>query len=297
VATHRVLLHAPAELTAGRLRRLGEGIGKIVYASEHWVVKRPRTPQEVVALILLWKFARRVEGFLPLRLFEHPGRQIRFLRVCIQAVMRVLPKSVWLSEHVKDVWRIYRSRDRRGERLAREHLGGTPLVPETIEFPPTEVKVGGWPGWLTVSEATARVEDTLHNHLARLSREGSYDEVREWLDRFLDLRQSGWQRGLFSLDAHLKNFGVAGDRIVLLDSGGLTDQWHEVHERLVFEEVVVQPHVQLDLGAILAPCPEIAAAFDARWKEIVNRETVARHWPHEVQSESSMTTVPSSGSA
>ena len=35
-----LLPRAPAELTSGRLRRLGEGVGKVVYCSEHWVVKR-----------------------------------------------------------------------------------------------------------------------------------------------------------------------------------------------------------------------------------------------------------------
>jgi hypothetical protein len=270
-----VLLEAPAELSEGRLQRLGEGIGKVVYASEHWVVKRPRSPSAVVALILLWKL-------LPRRFLQRPSRVLRFLRICIQGVMRVVPRSLWLTAHVKDVWRIYRSRDRRGERLARIHLEGTPLVPEVIAFPPIEVNVGGWPGWLTVCEATARVEATLHDHLARLAGEQRFDEVQLWLERFLDLRKSGWQRGLFSLDAHLKNFGVAGNRIVLLDSGGLTDRWQEVHERLLFEEVVTEPHVQLGLGPILAGCPEIAAEFDSRWKEIVNLDSVLSHWPHAV---------------
>lgn len=275
MASQRVLLHAPAELTAGRLRRLGEGIGKVVYASDHWVVKRPRSPSEVVALILLWKL-------LPRPLLTKPSRPLRFLRVCVQGVMKIIPRSLWLSSHVKDVWRLYRTRDWRGERLAQTHLEGTPLVPEVISFPPVRVKVGGWPGWLTVSEATARVEDTLHGHLARLSQQGKFAELQVWLDRFLALRQSGWQRGLFSLDSHLKNFGVAGERIVLIDAGGLTDRWNEVHERLVYEEVVSQPHVQLGLGAVLGARPDIAAAFDAKWKEIVNFETVRRHWPHAV---------------
>lgn len=286
MAASRVLLHAPTELTSGRLLRLGEGIGKVVYASDHWVVKRPRSPSEVVALILLWKALRKAESVLPgryaTRLLERPGRQLRFLRVVVQGVMQVIPRSVWLSEHVKDVWRIYRTRDRRGARLARVHLDGTELVPEVIEFPPIKVNVGGWPGWLTVSQATSRVEATLHDHLTRLAHEKQFAEVQRWLHHFLDVRQSGWQRGLFSLDAHLKNFGVAGDRIVLLDSGGLTDRWHEVHERLVFEEVVTQPHVQLGLGPILSGCPELAEEFDARWKEIVNCESVRRLWPHAV---------------
>lgn len=275
MAANRVLLQAPAELTGCRLVRLGEGIGKVVYASEHWVVKRPRSPSEVVALILLWKL-------LPRPLLSRPSRPLRLLRLCVQGVMQLVPRGLWLSTHVKDVWRQYRTRDLRGERLARAHLGGTPLVPEVIRFPPIRVRVGGWPGWLTVSEATARVEATLHAHLASLARQGRSEEVKLWLDRFLALRQSGWQRGLFSLDAHLKNFGVAGDRIVLIDPGGLTDRWQDVHERLVFEEVISQPHVQLGLGAVLASCPAIAQEFDRRWKEIVNRETVRRNWPHAV---------------
>jgi len=275
MAAPRLLLRAPEELTAGRLRRLGEGIGKVVYASEHWVVKRPRTPSEVVALILLWKL-------LPRPLLQRPSRMIRVFRVCLQAVMQVVPRGVWLSTHVKEVWKVYRTRDLRGARLAQTYLDGTESVPEVIAFPPIRVRVGGWPGWLTVSEATARVEATLYARLVELSRQGRFAEIEIWLDRFLELRQSGWRRGIFSLDAHLKNFGVAGDRIVLLDSGGLTDRWHEVHERLIFEEVIAQPHVQLGLGAVLARCPAIAAAFDARWKEIVNRESVRSHWPHAV---------------
>jgi len=32
--------------------------------------------------------------------------------------------------------------------------------------------------------------------------------VELWLNRFLDTRLAGWQAGLFSTDAHLKNFAV-----------------------------------------------------------------------------------------
>jgi hypothetical protein len=264
------------------LRRLGEGIGKVVYASEHWVVKRARSPSEVVALIVLWKVLRKLEGWLPgktmSRLIERPSRQIRFLRVCVQATMWIIPRGLWLTSHVKDVWRLYRTRDWRGERLAERHLAGTDLVPETVSFPPVKVRVGGWPGWLTVSEATERVETTLHQRLLDLSQAGNVRELGRWLDRFLELRQAGWQRGLFSLDAHLKNYGVTGDRIVLLDPGGLTDKWRDVEQRLAFEEVISQPHIQLGLGPVLGARPELAARFDSRWKEIVNREVVSKLW-------------------
>src|SRR6185503_1914493 len=96
--------HAPGELTRGRLRRLGEGIGKVVYASEHWVVKRERSPSEIVALIVLWKALRKVEHVLPgrigRRLLERPSTQLRLLRVMVQGSMRVIPKSVWFTTHI-----------------------------------------------------------------------------------------------------------------------------------------------------------------------------------------------------
>jgi hypothetical protein len=129
-----------------------------------------------------------------------------------------------------------------------------------------------------VSGAAERVEATLLERLAELAREMRFEEVEDWLNRFLRLRQEGWKLGLFSVDAHLKNFGVTGERIILLDTGGLTDRWREVEERLEFEEVAGQPHIQLGLGPILGGQPEIASRFDARWKALVNRDVIGEHW-------------------
>jgi hypothetical protein len=279
----RVLPHAPEELTSGRLRRLGQGVGKVVYASERWVVKRERSPSEILALIAVWKLLRSVERILPgqlgRRLLEHPGRQIRFLRLLMQGLMAILPQSIWYATHIGAIWSLYISRDLRGERLARTRLAGTGLVPERVTFPPVRVRIGGWPGWLTVSEATERVEATLFQRLAELAQAGRFEEVELWLNRFLDLRQKGWQRGVFSVDAHLKNFGVTGDRVVLLDPGGLTDSWDEIEQRLAFEDVVSEPHIQLGLGPLLGGRPDIARRFNARWKAVVTPEVVRGRWP------------------
>jgi hypothetical protein len=278
-----VLSHPPGELTSGRLKRLGEGIGKVVYASDHWVVKRQRSPSEVVALIVIWKLFRSLAHHLPgrvgHRMLERPSKRLRLLRVVTQAVVLVLPRSTWLTTHIGEILLQYRSRDRRGERLAKTYLEGSSVVPQRITFPPARVKVGGWPGWLTVSEASERVEATLHQRLVDLAREGRYSDVELWLVRFLEARQRGWQHGVFSVDAHLKNFGVIGDRIVLLDPGGLTDSWTEIESRLTFEEVVAEPHIQLGLGSVLGACPDVAERFNARWKSVVNAETVLHHWP------------------
>jgi hypothetical protein len=294
-----LLSHAPAELTSGRLKRLGEGIGKVVYASDHWVVKRQRSPSEVVALIVIWKFFRSLAHHLPgrfgHRLLERPSKRLRLLRLATQAVVLILPRSTWLTTHIGEILLQYRSRDRRGERLAKTYLTGSPVVPERITFPPTRVKVGGWPGWLTVSEACERVEATLHQRLVDLARQGRYGEVELWLGRFLEARQRGWQHGVFSVDAHLKNFGVIGDRIVLLDPGGLTDSWAEIESRLTFEEVVAEPHIQLGLGSVLGACPDVAERFNAQWKAVVNAETVLHHWPDDKMSSPLVSGASSAG--
>jgi hypothetical protein len=279
----RALPHAPEDLTRGRLVRLGEGIGKVVYASERWVVKRTRRHSEAVSLILVWKLLRKVDGWLPgglgRRLLERPGRQIRFLRLLLQPVVLAVPKGIWFTTHIGQLWRTYTSNEARGSTLAGAHLAGTNLIPESITFPPTRLKVGRWPGWLVVSEATERVETTLHERINELARARRFDEIEVWLERFLDLRTAGWQRGVFSLDAHLKNFGVAGERVVLLDAGGLTNRWHDIERRLGVEDDLTDPHIRLGLEMTLRDRPDIAERFDARWRATVNLEAVEAHWP------------------
>jgi hypothetical protein len=178
--------------------------------------------------------------------------------------------------------RQYVSREVRGEKLADAYLAGTPLVPGRVSFPPTRVKVGAWPGWVVVSEATERVEATLHDRINDLARARRFDDIEVWLNRFLDLRQSGWKRGVFSLDAHLKNFGVVADRVVLLDPGGLTDHWPDIEERLGFVDEFTSPHIQLGLEMTLRDRPDISERFDARWRATVNPEAIRSHWPADV---------------
>jgi hypothetical protein len=130
-----------------------------------------------------------------------------------------------------------------------------------------------------VTEAVERVEGTLYHRVRDLASRNRFDEVEIWLNRLLDTRQIAWKQGVFSIDSHLKNYGVTEDRIVLLDPGGLTTCWNDIDRRLAFEDKVVSPHAELGLGRILAPRPDIAARFDARWKSTVSRETIREHWP------------------
>src|SRR6478672_10894556 len=84
-AADNVLPEAPLELTAQPLRRIGEGIGRVVYASANWVVKRERSPREVIALIVLWRMLRAIERAFPFgiakRMMQGPSRQLRLLRM------------------------------------------------------------------------------------------------------------------------------------------------------------------------------------------------------------------------
>ena len=279
----RVLLRAPEDLTRGRLVRLGEGINKVVYASEHWAVKRRRRPSEILALIYVWKFLKRLDRLLPggiaRRLMEKPGKVIRFLRLLFQIAVLPVPRTVWLATHAGSLWTWHSSREVQGQILADAYLAGTPLVPSRVLFPPTRVRVGGWPGWLVVSEAVERVEMTLQDRINELARSLRFDEVGVWLERFLDFRESGWKRGVVSLDPHLKNYGVIGDRVVLLDAGGLTNNWREIETRLGAEDDFESPHVRLGLEMTLRDRPDIAQRFDERWKATLNLEVLRACWP------------------
>jgi len=281
-ADYVTLPRAPEELARDRLKRIGEGIGKVVYASEHWVVKRERSPTEVVALIIIWRTLRRWAHRLPFglgkRWLTRESMTVRLVSAVVRAAMIVVPRSVWFSRRVADMWSTYRARNRRGERLARKLLAGTGLIPSRICFPPTTVLVGGFPGWLTVHEATEKVDTTLDRLLRDFAHQGDFAAVEFWLDRYLETRQNGWRHGLFSVDAHLKNFGVIGDRIVLLDAGGLTDRWQDIEEKLEKDEQVLEPHKALGLGEVFESQPELARRFDERWRELVNRDRVALHF-------------------
>ncbi len=282
-AKARVLSHAPEDLIRGRLVRLGEGIGKVVYASDHWVIKRERHPSEIITLICIWKFLRKLDQFLPgglgREMLKKPGKQIRVLRLIFQALVLLVPRGIWFATHIGAMWLSYTSRETQGEMLADAHLAGTRLMPERVTFPPTRVNVGGWPGWLVVCEATERVEMTLHDRINDLARARRFDDIEVWLERFLDVRQAGWKRGVFSLDAHLKNFGVTADRVVLLDAGGLTNRWSDIEAHLEFDDELASPHVRLGLEMTLRDRPDIAERFDARWRETVNPDVVRSHWP------------------
>ncbi|MGC8760171.1 MAG: hypothetical protein ACP5UT_11850 [Bryobacteraceae bacterium] len=279
----QALDRAPEELTRGRLKRIGEGVGKVVYASEHWVVKRDRGASEIIALILIWRLLKRLERVLPRRLAArwttHPSTALRLLRVAIQAVVSLVPRALWFSTHWGRIWQKFVHRDVRGEYLAVKHLAGTSLVPETVTFPPTLVKVSGWPGWLVVTEATERVEETLYDRLKRLAAQRRWNEVERWLERLLELRRAGWRRGVFSVDAHLKNFGVIESRVVLLDAGGLTDRWEDVDRHLSSLAQNGPPSQQFGLAEILRDAPELAARFDARWREVADPRSVRDLWP------------------
>lgn len=283
LARVRALPRAPAELMREPLVRLGEGIGKVVYASDHWVVKRERRPSEILALIGVWKFLRRVERLLPAwlkpRIVPDASKRNRWLLLIFQGVVLTVPKGIWFTTHIGEYWRWYTRLEARGAVLADKYLAGTYLVPQRVTFPHVRVRVKDWPGWLVVSEATERVEMTLHDRINELARSLRFEDIAMWLDRLVATRKAGWKLGVFSLDAHLNNFGVLGDRIVLLDTGGLTNRWADIEARLHVLDDFLSPHARLGLQETLRDRPDIAERFDAQWRAAVNVDEIRRLWP------------------
>jgi len=282
-ANVQVLSHAPEELTRGRLTRLGEGIGKVVYASDSWVVKRERHPREMIALILLWKSLRALDRVVPggvgRRLMRRPSKRIRLLRLFFEAVVLAAPRGKWFTTHAGRMWRRHVKREARGAAVERTRLSGTSFVPQRVSFPPVRVKVDRWPGWMVVSEAAERVETTLHDRINELARAQRFDDIEVWLNRFVESRRAAWRHGVFSLDAHLKNYGVTADRIVLLDAGGLTSRWSDIERYPGFDYDFASPHEQLGLEWTLRDRPDIADRFNALWRASVNPEAIRELWP------------------
>ena len=195
-----------------------------------------------------------------------------------QAIVLPIPKAVWLATHIGALWRWHSSREVQGQILADAYLAGTALVPGRVLFPPTRVKVRAWPGWLVTSEAAERVDMTLQDRINDLARALRFDDIEVWLRRFLEFRKAGWQHGLLSLDPHLKNYGVIADRVVLIDAGGLTNNWREIEERLGSEEEFDTPHVRLGLEMTLRDRPDIAQRFDELWKATVSLQSIRDRW-------------------
>jgi len=66
---------------------------------------------------------------------------------------------------------------------------------------------------------------------------------------------------VFSLDTHLKNYGVMDERVVLLDTGGLTNRWSDIEERLKSQHEFLSPHAGLGLEMTLRDRPDIASGL------------------------------------
>ena len=69
-------------------------------------------------------------------------------------------------------------------------------------------------------------------------------------------------------------------RVVLLDTGGLTNRWSDIEERLGLEDEFLSPHAGLGLEMTLRDRPDIAECVSTRaGGRLVNPAAVRRIWP------------------
>jgi len=156
------------------------------------------------------KFAHLLPAILAISFFEGI-RLIRFF-ACSHADRYGDRSEEYLADHAhRRRMEAYRLRDLRGTKLAHCAPGRNQLIPERVIFH-GRVKVGGWPGWLTVQEATERVDATLQQRWLNWPARENFEHLETWLDAF-SIFVNRMAAGTFSLDAHLQNFGVCGDRI------------------------------------------------------------------------------------
>jgi hypothetical protein len=131
---------------------------------------------------------------------------------------------------------------------------------------------------MMAASAEERAECSLIQKLETLATLGQFDEIEIWLNRFIEFRRRAWSEGVFSADPHLKNYGVIGKRIVLLDFGGLTMDLKVVEDHLQETNGHRRPDQRLRLEKILEKRPDIAGRFNANWDNLMQLSVVRDAW-------------------
>ena len=285
-----------AELTRGRLERVGSGFESIVYGSTCWVVKIPRDERGLAASLLAtvvvgralrplraWAEGRRGTGTARGRRWWSAGivaarRLWPVLQGGFRALLTMVPGRLWRGSGIERRARWLRARAEECQRLAVRCLDGTPLVPRRVELPPTGIRVARWGRRRTVTMAYQRVDRTLSDEVRRCRELGRFDALDQWLDRFLSFQIVLWQRGVFFAASNpYENHGVLGDRLVLLDYSGLIEDPQTIRLNLdtVRARWLEQTRDLYTTGRSTAS----REVFEQRLSELLQPSAVRTHWP------------------
>jgi glycosyltransferase involved in cell wall biosynthesis len=270
------------ELTRAQLERVGSGFEKVVFGSRRWVVKIPRDERGLGAALLATVAVDRARRLLARR---HPAVRFRagsriwtVLREAFRVAIVMVPERWWRGSRVERRVRWLRARAEACERLARRRLDGTALTPGRVEILPTRIRTARWGRRWTVTTAHQRVDRSLADEAWRCLRLGRFQNLEQWLDRFLAFQTELWRRGVFfGASNPLENHGVLGDRLVLLDESGLTDDPREI--RLTLDSVRARwLDAMRDLDARRRRQPP-RESFAQRLTRLMQPSVIREHWP------------------
>lgn len=268
-----------AELTRGRLERVGSGFEKIVFGSPNWVVKVPRDERGLAAALLATVVVGR--ALRPWRSSARPGATARLwqaLQGALRAGLLLVPGRWLRGAGVERRVQWLRARAEECQRLALRCLDGTTLVPHRVELAPTVIRTARWGRRWTVTAAYQRVERTLWDEALRCRRLGRPRELEQCLDRLLLFQTELWRRGVFfGASNPLENHGVLGDRVVLLDHSGLTEDPRAIRDAL---DTVRAQWLDQTRGLYAAGRPAGAPdAFERRLAALMQPAAIRRYWP------------------
>jgi hypothetical protein len=215
-----------------------------------------------------------------LRAFDGHRPEIVWVLVqaAVTAALRLVPEPLWDRSGLAARARSLRHRSEGCTALALRRLQGSVLVPARVEIAALRVRSAWWGRRRTVTDAYERVDRTLAEQIRGLARSGHYGEATEWLDRLLGVQVALWRRGVFyAVTNPLENHGVLGDRLVVLDFSGLTDDPAEIRGLL---DAVRSRWAASVRGLLSPPLPAaVLAPFERRLADALQRPVLRGHWP------------------
>ncbi|MBZ0165314.1 MAG: rhomboid family intramembrane serine protease, partial [Candidatus Omnitrophica bacterium] len=298
-----------AEITAQPLVRIGQGWQKVVYASDNWVVQQEWSIAAAATIVkrsrLLNKYIRRFVPNTTLASLRNPNTftvkqfAVKIAKIIVFRAMfftlwslfKMMPRFVLQRTHSGRAILAHRDEARQAEDILKNSaLANSDYIPRRYSIKPTKVRLAGHLFSVTTTQVVERADNTLHDHLAMLVAEGRVEEAKEWLDRFLRMQVMLWEMGLFEYTFQPGNYGVIGQRLVLLDHGEMTNRHDEINVKLArwHDEAYVWTVSSFE-RAFGPEHQDIVQEYFERMTRLINKEAIEQHWPEAIEIEERQT--------